>query len=502
MTATLRLIPLSREECCTRLEQKGKKTSLDDGLNRGDIFSSPSVIPTATADEYNQPRNHLTLKLCEEKHCNDIIELHDNDDDHNPTPEVVRYAKLYEDGSIAAITHLGRNTTTGIRWTAVSRALCDVSLNRSSSTPGTGSGGGKKAVCMVDLAASPPGQTQSQTSSSTISGESQSDDGGHNKPKHLVHPHDAGGEVAAAFLSMRKAPQQHYVFLDGELVAKPLGRELPLPHGSIISLYGPTGFAYEVVISQNDDMETNSMDAAEINDGCVVVGETNSKKRKANPSAKTKAESPKRAKRQPQPHQEHRKRAHGLMIGEFTCAMCMDILVKSTFSYPCMHAFCEKCSRDISNAVAPSNGARNRTNRGTCPTCRGQVEGWGAARSFDTIVWAAAMQGCFERDDAEYYLERREECGEDAPTVVERECILNDTKGGNDGGRGKLYGGRNLYLPPNPSLQQSTTLIRTLPPLFPTASNSHPNNGNHSGLGGRKRPPNLGMSNDDIICID
>mmetsp|Transcript_9037 Transcript_9037/g.19496 ORF Transcript_9037/g.19496 Transcript_9037/m.19496 type:complete len:503 (+) Transcript_9037:83-1591(+) len=502
MTATLRLIPLSREECCTRLKQKGKTTSLDDVSNSGIFSSSSFVIPTATAGEYNQPRNHITLKLCEEKHCNEIIELNDNDDDHNPTPEVVRYAKRYEDGSIAAITHLGRNATTGVRWTAVSRALCDVSLNRSWLTPGAGSGGGKKAVCMVDLAASSSGRTHSQTSSSTISGESRSDDIDYNKPKQFVPPHDSGDGMAAAFLSMRKAPQQHFVFLDGEFVEKPLGREVPLPHGSIISLCGPTGFAYEVVISQNDNMENNSMDAAEINDGCVVVGETSSKKRKANPSDKTMTESPKRAKRQPQPHHEQRKRAHKLMIGEFTCAMCMDILVKSTFAYPCMHAFCEKCSRDISNAVAPSNGAHTRTSRGTCPTCRGKVEGWGAARSFDTIVWAAAMQGCFERDDAEYYLERREECGEDAPTTVERECILNDTEGGNDGGSGKSDGGKNLYLPPNPSLQQSTNLIRTLPPLFPTASNGHLNNENHGGLGGRQRPPKLGMSNDDVICID
>ena len=62
--------------------------------------------------------------------------------------------------------------------------------------------------------------------------------------------------------------------------------------------------------------------------------------------------------------------------------------------------------------------------KGQCPTCRGKVKGWMPALSFDTIVWATALRGCFEKDDAKYYLERREGCGETAATEEERGSIL------------------------------------------------------------------------------
>ena len=42
------------------------------------------------------------------------------------------------------------------------------------------------------------------------------------------------------------------VYLDGNLVNTALGREVSLNHGSIISLHGPEGFTYEVVVSHND----------------------------------------------------------------------------------------------------------------------------------------------------------------------------------------------------------------------------------------------------------
>ncbi|KAL7537284.1 hypothetical protein ACHAXR_007715, partial [Thalassiosira sp. AJA248-18] len=279
-------------------------------------------------------------------------------------------------------------------------------------------------------------------------------------------------------------------YLDGELVKKPLGRDFPLANGSIIALYGPSGFAYEVVISQNDKEEDDA-------------GAASPKKRKAvNPptTGEQKASPSPIKEKQPAPHQELRQRAHKLMIGECTCAMCMDILVKSTFAYPCGHAFCEECSNSVTNAAASTMATTNSVTRaaakkkGTCPTCRGDVDGWMPARSFDTMVWATALQGCFERDDAEFYLERREGCGEDAPTEHERECILNSAEGGGK----NLDSGVGRYLLADPSLHKPTTnLIRTMAPLFPTTSN----NGNANNLNNKSR--NLGMtSNDDVICID
>ena len=41
------------------------------------------------------------------------------------------------------------------------------------------------------------------------------------------------------------------------------------------------------------------------------------------------------------------------------------------------HAFCAECTGKCCN---------------TCPTCRGHVQGWMPARSFDTIIWATALQ--------------------------------------------------------------------------------------------------------------
>ena len=440
-TAMLTLAPLSREECRTRLEMKGK-TSLE----------NPSWIITEGSDEYNRHRNKITLKLCSSNE--DVVDV--DDDGLDIEHDLVRYASQYRDGSIAAIVPLGRNMETNIKYTAVSRALCDVSLTKTSP-------GGKREVCMVDLATSP--------------GRNIEDD-----DNKLQPPIPAGSNetVAAAALSMRKAPGKHAVYIDGELVIRPVGREVPLHHGAIISLYGPTGFAYEVSISQNDNKSKND------NDGDVATSPVRSpKRRKANTpesNKKQKCKSPMKEE-ETTPHEQVRHHAHQLMIGECTCAMCMDILVQSVFAYPCGHAFCQECSKSVTDAASPPSNSwttkKGSPKKGTCPTCRGKVEGWMPARSFDTMVWSTALQGCFEFDDAEFYLSRREQCGEDAPTEHERECILNTADAGGNGGGAD----RRRYLPPDPSLQQpAMNLIKTLPPLFPLKSSS--------------------TSSDDVICID
>lgn len=225
MTASLRLIPISEGECRTRLEQKGTNPSQDDPAWL--IYSSSS---SASEEEYNRPRNTLTLKLC--NNTDDIIDA-DDEAAHVDRDGVVKCASKFQDGSVAAIVSLGRNSPTGIKWRSMSRALCDVSL---------------KEVAMVDLAAT-------TTSSNPGRG------GG--------RANDEETATAAAFLCMLKPAGKHLVYLDGELVKKPPGRAFPLANGSIIALYGPSGFAYEVVISQDDKEEDD------------VAGATSPKKRKA-----------------------------------------------------------------------------------------------------------------------------------------------------------------------------------------------------------------------------
>ena len=405
---------------------------------------------------------------------------------------IVRHARRYHDGSIAATILLGRSCDTGIKWTMVSRALCDVSLSRSSF------GGRREKVCMVD---------DTGVSSGWEVGKGRG--GTHNQSRPPPK-----SSAPSAFLSMRKAPGKHGVFLDGRLVDVPLGRPLPLKQNSILSLYGPTGFAYQIQISDSNDgresiREDQSDDVARMNnvsDNDDDVFNKKSKKRKyilppyytptdqttSNDQNKQRlAASQQTPNLQPKPHQQLRHRAHQLMIGECTCAMCMDILVKSTFAYPCGHAFCAECAESVVNA-AVSNSAPIKiimdanASKGICPTCRGQVEGWMPARSFDTMVWATALQGRFERDDAQYYLERRKKCGECPPSKQEQESILNirTSENGNikmeDGGSNENY--PPLRLASHRLMEiTSSTFISSLPSLFPS-SNNYNSNGNISSI--------------------
>ena len=177
-------------------------------------------------------------------------------------------------------------------------------------------------------------------------------------------------------------------------------------------------------------------------------------------------------------------------------ALCMDILVKSTFAFPCGHAFCGGCAKDFTDAAtaisAPARSTRGTTFKGICPTCRQNVQGWMPARSFDTQVWAIALQGCFERSDAEYYLERREEFGEDAPTDVERGSILNIEEDGK-GGVPMMNG----LVSHNPSFDPPT--MQMLSPLRNVGSMiRNANNGNNYAAS----PNRHGNDENEVICIE
>ena len=185
----LRLVPLAVLECTASLIEKGK-TPTNEWISSFTADGSILNTEAKASEEYKRPRNTIALKLCPAN--TDIVDL---DDDYEP--ERVIHSSKFDDGSVAATVSLGRNNATGIIWTAISRAVCDVSL--------------------------------STTSSSNKRG------------------------VAVASLGMRKPAGKHHVYLDGELIDKPLGREIPLQDGSIISLLGPNGMAYQVHIFQSGD---------------------------------------------------------------------------------------------------------------------------------------------------------------------------------------------------------------------------------------------------------
>ena len=229
-TALLKLQPLTRQSCCTHL------------INQSH--------PIPDCPDSHRP---ITLKLSQ---------VHNVDED----PSIVFHARKFDDGSVAASVLLGRNPTTGIQMSSVSRALCELSFSRSDKN---------NTIAKKD-----------------------------------------GQSWLVAILSMRKAPGMHAVHIDGVAVDKPLGRTIPIKDGSIISLWGPLGFAYLVQILNRDDAQQKQ------------------KAHSKSVSLKRKAVEPPSSSKQLSAHKEIRKRGHQLMVGEQTCSLCMDILIKSTFAYP------------------------------------------------------------------------------------------------------------------------------------------------------------------------
>ncbi len=372
MTAILRLIPLNIEECRTLMENMGKPTA-DDTTN---ILARPMIW----MQECNRQRKPIRLKLC--SITDDIIDV-DNDDD--VASDIVKYASTYQDGRFASVVSLGRNPSTGITWGAVSRAVCDVSLTTNDTTNSC---------------------SQQQSVNSCVRN---------------------GSRSVSASLTMRKAPGTHGVHLDGELVNSPLGSEIELKHGSIISLLLRTGFAYQVHILENgNDTVTTAPAAAlmkrqKVNPPPPTADEDGPVSNEAQPTATTTTTA----------RQLIRERAMKTMESDFTCAMCFDVLVKSTFAFPCSHAFCEECSLSVTNCAVSCAMEGATKSKGKCPTCRGNVDAWMPARSFDALVWSFALQGFLDSSDAEYYLERRAKAGEDVPTEEERGSIMNITNEAN-----------------------------------------------------------------------
>ena len=445
MTATLRLIPLSKGECRTLLEKKGK------------IFADDiSRLPACPVEECDRNRNPIKLKLC--RITDDIVDV-----DSDIEPDTVNYASRYQDGRFAAVVSLGRNRFCGIKWEAISRALCDVSIAMKNTEKET----------LVDLV--------TNSGMENLASPYQVNDSDAKKSQQSLNCKN-GSNLVVASLAMRKAAGTHAVYLDGDLVKTPIGSEIPLKHGSIISLFGRTGFVYQVQISQNEK------------ENVPMIKSDSPKRLKVNPPINEQETSVEE--KQPTARENIRQRAHKAMEAEFTCAMCFDVLVKSTFAYPCSHAFCEECSLSVTNAASAVNTSSGASkSKGMCPTCRGIVEAWMPARSYDTQAWSFALQGCFERSDAENYLERRKQAGEDAPTEEERRSILNIEEG-----KG-LVGEKGIMK--RPSKKPDVNLNKTLPPASSAANIQNANNGNYMNLADHHSPPQtcIRATENDVICI-
>jgi len=232
MTAKLVLLPLSKSESRKILKANGKFPDKIEP-DQGGFANLPTAELEKAEQAYKRPRKTITLILPKEIN---VIELDsDEDDDEIPVRDEnneVIYSKKYQDGSIAARVPLGRNERTGIdQWTKISRALCEVSLHKPIE-------GGKVVVDLLDSADN--GKLKSDTSV---------DDDNNKKPS----PKSGNNDKAIASLGMRKSAGDHYVWLDGQLIKAPLGREIEIQDGSILSLFGVTGLSYQIKLFQDGD---------------------------------------------------------------------------------------------------------------------------------------------------------------------------------------------------------------------------------------------------------
>ena len=464
-TAVLKLIPIDEAACLSYLRNRR--------------VSPPTINESITS---HRP---IVLKLSPVRNLVDVrsssfsstISQNTSSDNMNKNMSVV-YAKQFSDGNIAASVVLGRNKHTKIRLNGVSRALCEINFSRVEGNRGTSADAGELNVAHAAAG-------------------SNNDENNINNNKQTL----------AAHLMMRRPPGKHLLCVNGCVVSEPVGRSISIQDGSIISLLGQSKFAYLVKFLEVDDtidsMPLNGTDenSKPSNESTVASAATTSsistelESQRISQPVKSEEQSPcpehksptitaTTTTSSPTPHHLLRKRSHQLMIGEQTCALCMDILIKSTFAYPCGHAFCHSCTSSCNN---------------TCPNCRGKVEGWMPARSYDTIIWATALQGCFEKEDAKAYLERRRECGEDEPTEVERECILGNGGGDDHDGKG---GGKNGYYVPSP-IKNGVPTVAAMPPLYSNGNGMAP-------LGNRltydvntaNSLDMKGSSVDDPICLD
>ena len=343
----LRLVPLDVSECIASLFKKGKAPT-NEWISSFTPADGDTILNTGAqaSEEYKRPRNTIALKLCPAN--TDIVDL---DDDNEP--ERVIHSSKFDDGSVAATVSLGRNNATGIRWTAISRAVCDVSLSTTSSSSGS-----RRKKEIVDLASLPTGETYyDEKTPPTITNnavvdlaESPADDVMNDVKK--PPPNDCANRdnkrgVAVASLGMRKPAGKHHVYLDGELIDKPLGREIPLQNGSIISLFGPNGMAYQVHIFQSGD-DPKAVDAI-----C-----NSPKRRKTSPPLK-KEETPIMEK------EVVSKAEEGKCDGDESigfCSVCLNEPCGLVF-IPCGHL----------TTCRPCGGQIYQTTR-KCPMCREEIE--------------------------------------------------------------------------------------------------------------------------------
>ena len=160
-----------------------------------DLPQAPSVLAKLTLTPMNREECASSLmKLKGRPHEQPDYLSPVPEKDENQVRKTITLEEKEEDASCVSVDAglykltLGRSSTTAIKSTLISRSLCTVSM--------------------------------------------------------------AKGDAATASVAMLKEPEGHAVFLNGDPLNEPVGKEIKLYHDDILSLYGPAGFAYRVQLSQ------------------------------------------------------------------------------------------------------------------------------------------------------------------------------------------------------------------------------------------------------------
>ena len=249
-----------------------------------------------------------------------------------------------------------------------------------------------------------------------------------------------------AWIKMRKSAAFHAVFLNGNKVMEAEDEETLVNDGSILSLFGPTALAYRIKIESNGAHINRANGAA-------------SRKRGGNELSTHANENAAKRHKHPSVVQD----AHALIESTAECSLCLGILVKPVTINPCGHNYCQECADAHLCCVDDNDDTGSK--RTDCPYCRGDILGFTQNRSLDSMIWAVALNGCFDRDDAITYLNRREEAELDPPTDEQRECILRCGRGEQEGINSGNQSG-SVFIEPLPvTSSTNTTLIPTLPTL-------------------------------------
>jgi len=203
----------------------------------------------------------------------------------------------------------------------------------------------------------------------------------------------SGGQVVAE-LTMNIIRKKHKCHLNGKQVESSIGEAAVLSDGDILSLHGPYGFAYRVEITTTATT-------------CESNLASPSPKKKLKSDAPPKDDESKRE----VVHQDVANEARKNQLKDFECPFCYCIIVKAAVAQPSGQAFCKECLDDHLNGSASWVDGK-------------PIEGQTPSKVLDSIIFNAALQGQFDKEDADEYLKRREEMGFDPPTERERDNIL------------------------------------------------------------------------------